>query len=264
MRYIYFTKTLQKLDVPSLIKFCKDAGLDGADMAVRPGFPVTPDNGLSELPAAVKAFADAGLVVGVVSAQTTLNDPDDKEAKQVFEATAKAELPAVKIGYFPLRSPFDENLKTARKRLEGWVKLGEKNKVQVLYHTHSGPNIGNNCASLRWLLQDFDPHHVGAYVDTGHTVINGGPIRTELDIVRPWLAMIAIKDMLWEKTDKGWAHRVVPAGEGIQNWKDVAQGLKECKFNGTISLHAEYETKDIDERKSLAKRELDFLKKQLG
>src|SRR6266849_5070124 len=103
MRYIYFTKSLQKLDVPGLIKFCKDAGLDGADMAVRPGFPVTPDNADKELSAAVKAFADAGLIIGVVSAQTTLNDPDDKESKQVFEATAKAELPGVKIGYFPLR-----------------------------------------------------------------------------------------------------------------------------------------------------------------
>jgi sugar phosphate isomerase/epimerase len=264
MRYIYFTKTLQNLDLPDVIKFCKDAGLDGADLAVRPGFPITPDNAQRLLPVAVKAFADAGLVIGLVSASTTMNDPESKEAKQVFEATAKAELSAVKLGYFPLRSPFEENLKSARMRLEGFANLAEKWKVHAYYHTHSGANIGNNAASLRWLLQDFDPHHIGAYLDTGHTVINGGPIRSELDIAKPWLSMIAIKDMIWEKKDDTWAHRVVPAGEGIQNWKDVGQGLKECKFNGTISLHAEYDTKDQEERLKLAKAELAFLKKHLG
>ena len=56
----------------------------------------------------------------------------------------------------------------------------------------------------------------------------------------------------------------MPAGDGIVRWDDVAQAVKECKFNGTISLHGEYATKDMDERKALAKRELDFLKKLLG
>jgi sugar phosphate isomerase/epimerase len=264
MRYIYFTKSLQKLDIPDLIKFCKDAGLDGADMAVRPAFPVNPENGAKELPAAVKAFADAGLVIPLVSAVTTMTDPDSKDAKLVFEAAGKAEVAAVKIGYFLWKSPFDDSLKTARKNLEGFAKLGDKNKVRVLYHTHSGTYIGNNAASLRWLLQDIDPHQVGAYLDTGHTVINGGPIRTELDIVKPWLSMIAIKDMLWDKKDKSYARRIVPAGEGIQNWNDVAQGLKDCKFNGTISLHGEYDTKSQEERLKVAKEELAFLKKHFG
>ncbi len=148
--------------------------------------------------------------------------------------------------------------------MDGFAKLAEKTKVRVLYHTHSGANIGNNAASLRWLLLDFDAHHVGAYVDTGHTVVNGGPIRTELDIVKPWLSMIAIKDMVYDKKDKGWVPRVVPAGEGIQHWNDVALGLKECKFNGSISLHGEYDAKDQDERLKLAKDELAFLKKHLN
>ena len=133
MRYLYFTKTLQKLDVPDLVKFCKEAGLDGADMAVRPGFPVNPDNALTELPTAVKAFADAGLVIGLVSASTNLIDPAGKEAKAVFEAAAKAEVPAIKIGYFPLRSPFDANLKAARTQMEGFAKTTAILNRQLAY-----------------------------------------------------------------------------------------------------------------------------------
>ena len=41
----------------------------------------------------------------------------------------------------------------------------------------------------------------------------------------------------------------MPAGEGIVKWNEVRQGLKDCKFQGTISLHGEYEAKDLDERK---------------
>jgi hypothetical protein len=47
-------------------------------------------------------------------------------------------------------------------------------------------------------------------------------------------------------------------------WSEVAQGLKEFCYQGTISLHGEYDTPDFAERKRLAKRELGFLKKHLA
>jgi len=264
MRYVYFTKELKSLDVKEMIAFCKEAGLDGVDLAVRPGYPVNPDNALTELPAAVKAFKDEGLIVGLVSASTDLNDPDSKIAKTLFEACGKAEVPALKLGYFPYRGGYEEALKSARARMAAFAKLAELTKVHACYHTHSGNYLACNGASLRLLIQDLDPHHVGAFVDTGHTAINGGPIRLELDFVRSWLSLLAIKDMAWEREKSGWAHKVVPAGEGIVHWNEVSQGLKECKFNGTISLHGEYHAADLDERKKLAKQELVFLKMQLG
>ena len=47
-------------------------------------------------------------------------------------------------------------------------------------------------------------------------------------------------------------------------WADVAAGLKDLRFSGTISLHGEYEAKDLAQRKELAKAELAFLKKHIG
>jgi sugar phosphate isomerase/epimerase len=264
MRYVYFTKTLQSLDVAGLIAFLKDVGLDGADMAVRPGFPVTPDNAATELPKAAKAFKDAGLTIGLVSAPTNLNDAEVAHSKTIFEACAKAEVPAVKIGYFSYQGKFDAALAEARRRMAGFAKLAEKTGVKVCYHTHSGNMLGNNAAGLRLLLSDLDPHHVGAFLDTGHTAVNGGPIRYELDLARQWLALLAIKDMLWEKKKDAWAAQVVPAGEGIVRWADVATGLKDVRFGGTVSLHGEYEAKDLVQRKDLARAELAFLKKHFA
>ena len=37
MQFIYFTKTLKELAPPALVDFCKETGVDGLDLAVRPG-----------------------------------------------------------------------------------------------------------------------------------------------------------------------------------------------------------------------------------
>jgi sugar phosphate isomerase/epimerase len=264
MRYVYFSKLLQGLDLKAMASFCKDVGLDGIDLTVRPGYPVTPDNAATTLPDAAKLFRDAGLDLALVSASTDLTDPEGKVARAVFEAASKAGVPAVKIGYFTYKSPFDACLKEARAKLAGFAKLAERTKVRCCYHTHSGLMLGNNTASLRLLLEDLDPHHVGAYVDTGHTAVNGGPPRMEFDTVRPWLSLVAIKDMLWEKKGAAWNYRVVPAGQGIVRFDEVGAALKQARFNGTVSLHGEYETKDLDERRELARQELALLKKHLG
>lgn len=260
MRFVYFTKTLQSLDVAGLIAFCKDVGLEGVDFAVRPGYPVTPENATAELPKAARTFKDAGLVIGLVTAPTGLNDPDSKHAQSLFEACGKSGVPAIKIGYFPYRGKFDPELAEARKKLAGFAKLAEKTGVKACYHTHSGNNLGGACAALRMLLADFDPHHIGAFVDTGHTAINGGPIRLELDMIRPWLSLLAIKDMAWQNTKQGWRSEVVPVGRGIVRWQEVGQGLKDVGFDGTVSVHGEYEAKDLAERTKLAKEELTALK----
>ncbi len=264
MRYVYFTKLLKNLDIRGLIAYCKDVGLDGVDLAVRAGYPVNPDNVATALPDAVKAFADNGLIIGLVTADTSLNDAESKTAKSLFAACGSAGVPAIKIGYFPYKPPVEDALKSARVRLAGFAKLAEATKVKACCHTHSGNYLGNNASSLRLLLQDLDPHHVGAFLDTGHTAVNGGPFPLEMDLLKPWVSLLAIKDMLWEKDKTGWKYHVVPAGEGIVHWEEVGKAVQATKFNGTVSLHGEYETKDLAERKELAKRELALLKKQFA
>ncbi len=264
MRYVYFTKELKDLDPKGLAAFCGDVGVEGVDLTVRPGYPVHPDNVTTALPEAVRILKDAGLVVGLVSLPTNPTDPEAPNVRAVFETCGKVGIPAIKIGYFPYKGNFEEALKAARARLAALAKVSERVGVKTCVHTHSGDNLGNNAAALRLLLTDLDPHHVGAYLDTGHTAVNGGPIRLELDTLRPWLSLIAIKDMLWDKGKDGWTFRVVPAGEGIVRWPDVGRGVKECKFNGTVSLHGEYPAADLARRKELAKAELAFLKMYLA
>ncbi len=260
MRYVYFTKSLPALDARGLIAFCKDVGVDGLDLAVRPGHTVHPGNVATALPALLRALRGEGLSVGLVTSTTELTNPATAEARALFDACGAAAIPAIKIGYFDYRPPFDAGLRQARARLAGFAKLAERAKVKACYHTRSGDYLGNNAAGLRLLLEGLDPHHVGAFVDTGHTAVNGGPFRMELDVVRAWLTLVAIKDMAWRK-GAGWSYHVVPVGGGIVRWPDVARALKAARFDGTVSLHGEYPAADLAERKRLARAELLALKK---
>jgi sugar phosphate isomerase/epimerase len=264
MKFVYFSKLLQELDVPALIAFCQEVGLDGVDLAVRPGYPVNPENCATALSPAAKRFREAGLSVGLVSAPTNLNDPGSATARRLIDACGAAGVPFLKIGYFPYAGNFRASVTEARRRLAGWGELGAKANVRVCYHTHSGGNLGNNAAGLRLLLDGLDPHHVGAFADTGHLSLHGGPIRMELDILGEWFCLLAIKDMAWDHGPMGWRSRVVPAGQGIVRWDETAKALKDARFAGTVSLHGEYETKDLKERKELARQELSFLKRQFA
>ena len=264
MQYIYFTKTLKDLAPSALVEFCKETGVDGLDLAVRPGYPIEPANVLLELPKFAAIMKQNKLDIPLVSAPTSLVDAESKEAKSLFEACALAGVPMIKIGYFTYKGNFSDDLQAARKKLQGFSKLAQQTKVKAVYHTHSGTNIGNNAVSLKELLTDFDPHHVGAFADTGHLAVNGGPIKMELEILRPWLSIIAIKDILWEQAKGEWAFKVIPAGSGIVRWNDVSKGIKDAKFQGTIVLHGEYEAASLPNRKDLAKKELAFLKNQFA
>jgi sugar phosphate isomerase/epimerase len=264
MQYIYFTKTLKDLAPSALVEFCKETGVDGLDLAVRPGYPIEPANVLLELPKFAAIMKQNKLDIPLVSAPTSLVDAESKEAKSLFEACALAGVPMIKFGYFTYKGNFSDDLQAARKKLQGFSKLAQQTKVKAVYHTHSGTNIGNNAVSLKELLTDFDPHHVGAFADTGHLAVNGGPIKMELEILRPWLSIIAIKDILWEQAKGDWAFKVIPAGSGIVRWNDVSKGIKDAKFQGTIVLHGEYEAASLPNRKDLAKKELAFLKNQFA
>ena len=67
MRFIMFTKHLEGLDVPGIIETLQSVGVDGADLCVRNGYPVNPENIATALPAAAKQFAAAVLSIPLVT-----------------------------------------------------------------------------------------------------------------------------------------------------------------------------------------------------
>jgi sugar phosphate isomerase/epimerase len=222
------------------------------------------DLGAEELPRAVKAFQDAGLMIGQVSGPKDFTGPDSAAARAIFEACSRAGVPGVRLGYFTYLDRFERCLADARACMAGFARLAADTNVRAVFHTHSGNCLGNNAASTRLLLQDVDPRHVGVSIDTGHLAVNGGPFRMEADILRPWINHLAIKDVIWEKKENLWEYQFVPAGEGIVRWTDVRQALEDVQFNGAATLYSVYAARDLAARKGLVKHELERVKELLG
>lgn len=250
MKLIVFSKMLSDKSVEELADLADELGIDGYDLAVRPGHPVNPDNVTTALPAAAKRFGDRGLGIPLITANTDLVDPTVPAADTLLAAMADAGAPRVKLGYYKIdlnRSYWDQVDQT-RRHLEGWGELAAKRGVQVVYHTHSNRCMGLNAGMLLHLLRGLDPARVGAYLDTGHLVGEGEEFVVATKIAAGYLSCVSLKDFnlrRGEKANHGTKVRdVVEAGLGMVDWTAVFEELKALNYDGPASIHCEFETDD--------------------
>ena len=265
MKLIVFSKMLKELGILELIQFAKDEGFSGYDMAVRPGYPVNPENVKSALPEASKRFRDEGLDIPMVTGDTGVLFPDS-DGELLIESMADAGIRRLKLGYFkfvPTDMDYWVEVEKAREALAGWQELSKQYGVKVCYHTHSQRCLGLNAGTLSHLLTGFDPQNIGAFLDAGHLRAEGEEFDVAVSIVRDYLSMVAVKDFLLERVDKsnhGSVRRsVVEAGKGMCDWTSIFEELKRIEFDGPISIHCEFEV-DQEEMFSAIKREVAFFK----
>ena len=148
---IMFTKHLEGLDLGAIITSLKSANVAGADLAVRHGCPVDPDNISTALPEAAKAFADEGLVIPLVTGPTDFNQPDIQYAERFYGACGEAGVGHIKLGYWHWKPEkhYWNQLDEVRGHLDGFQKVSDKTWVKTVVHNHSGKSMGlNSCAAM--------------------------------------------------------------------------------------------------------------------
>jgi sugar phosphate isomerase/epimerase len=249
----------------------KQLGMTGPDLTVRPGGLVLPEKVAEDLPKAVTAFRDASLSVPMIS--TGLTTADDAAAKATLTTAAQLGIRYYKLGYYSYSDAANwrTELEATRKKLEGLMQINRRLGMVAGFHNHAGANIGGALWDSWELLDGLDPGAIGFYFDPAQATIEGGNHAWKLNFLRiaPRLAMVAIKDFVWEKNDGRWRTRWVPLGEGMVRWNEFLPLLVRIPFDGPISLHIEYDpggnTKADRFEKSLAaaERDLKFLRSQL-
>ena len=195
LTYIVFTKHLEGLDVPQLIDALQAIGVQGADLCVRDGYPVNPDNVTTALPEAARRFADAGLCIPLVTAPGDFNRPDIDYAERYYAALGEAGVAHVKLGYWHWQPdvPYWTQLDEVRGFMKGFQALSEKYGVKTVIHNHSGASMGLNACAAMNIVKDCDPQYVGVFADPGHLSLCGEPIAMALDIVRSHLCLVALE-----------------------------------------------------------------------
>jgi len=263
LKYVFFTKTLKGLGVPALIDALRGVGADGADLCVRDGYPVNPANVRRELPGVARRFHDAGLTVAMVTAPTDLHDPASPQAEELFAGCHDAGVPYVKPGYWAFRpGPFAPQLDAARRELAGWQKLAQRFGVRCCVHIHSGSYLTINTAAALLLVSGTAPEQIGLYLDPGHLALNGEPAPMAVSMAGKRLSLVAVKDLMWERTDDVRVRRVVcrPLGEGFVDWRQWMRELASVRFQGPLSFHSEYEGLSDPQMLEQAKRDIRYLR----
>jgi len=270
MQFIMFTKHLEGLDLAQIIEALHSVGVQGADLCVRPGYPVNPDNAASALPAAACQFAEAGLSIPLVTVATSLNQPVHADAAPLYAACAEAGVQHIKIGYWRWSSgqSYAAALADARNHLAGFAQLSQQHGVQTVVHTHSGAYLGLNASAALQLVEGFDPQHVGIFADTGHLSVCGEPIDMALHMVRDYLAVVSFKDLARIRTlQEGrtqWQTEVVRMGRGFVDWPTALHTLRAIDYAGPVSFHSEYSGEPPASVIDLARCDVRFVQRLLA
>lgn len=244
MQLAMFAKMVQDYGLEKAAATMADMGFQGMDLTVRTGGFILPEDARTELPAVIETVNAAGLTVPMIT--TEITSGDHEYAEDILGTGAEFGVTRYKLGYWryhygKLLEEFDQ----ARRDLDGIEKLAEKHGVCCCIHSHSGTFLSGNATLVWLLLKDRNPEHVGAYLDPGHMIVEGGKSGWEMgiDLLRNYTQMVAVKDFGWSQAEPGskqWVARLVPLSEGMVPWPEVFAKLADAGFDGVVSVHSEY------------------------
>ena len=247
MKLILFSKMLKDRSIDALADLAAFLGIDGYDLAVRPGHPVNPDNVAEALPRAAATLRARGFDIPMITANTDLVDATAVGVDTLLAAMAAAEVPRVKLGYYKidLSADYWAAVDVCREKLASWGEKARSHGVQVLYHTHSNRCMGLNAGMLAHLLRGLDPRGVGAYLDTGHLTGEGEEFAVALAMQKEHLSAVSLKDFLLQREVHNGhgrkARNVVEAGQGMTDFTAAFECLHGNGYTGPASIHCEFE-----------------------
>lgn len=260
-----FSKKLIDYDFEGLARVLSDLGLDGVDLTVRPGGHISPESVSEELPRAVDVMSSHGLEVAMVT--TAITSADEPNAKDVFRVASECGIRFLKLGYWSYRGfgNVSEQVGEVRGGLVGLSRLASEYGIVAGVHIHSGQYMTATAGLVSRLLEGLDTENVGAYIDPGHMVLEGGLSgwMIGMDLLRDVTRMVAVKDFGWEMVPgqpKRWRVKHLPLSEGMVPWKEVFTYLRRMSFDGPISLHSEYQGMSSEEIISQTSRDIAYLR----
>lgn len=271
-----FTKCLQFLNFEQIAEVLARLEFDGADITLRPGGQIEPENAKIELPKAVKTLQKAG--VGIPMMTTAVTDAEDKLSVETLNVAADSGIKYYRMGWlaYDFSKSIQQNLDIYKTQLEKLARLNEKLGIHGGYQNHSGLHVGAPVWDLYELLKDVDPKYLGVQYDIRHATTEGGySWLLGMKRVEPWIRTICIKDFVWGKNEKGeWKHENVMLGEGMVKFDEFLKEYATLKVEAPISMHFEYDlggaeagkteiTMDPEKIYSMMKTDLEWFRKSL-
>ena len=268
-----FTKCLQFLNFDQIAEVLARLEFDGADITLRPGGQIEPENAKAELPKAVKTLQKSGISMPLMV--TAVTDTDNLVDVELLQVAADSGVHHYRMGWLPydLTKTIQQNLDSFKGKFERLAKLNEKLGIHGGYQNHSGLHVGAPVWDLYDLVKDVNPKYLGVQYDIRHAVTEGGySWLLGMKRVEPWIRTICIKDFVWGKDPKGaWRHQNVLLGEGMVNFDEFLKEYGSLNIEAPISIHFEYDlggaesgkketTMDTEKIYGMMKKDLDWFR----
>ncbi len=238
-----FSKHLQFLDYIDLGKAVKDMGFAGADLTVRPGGHVLPQNVTTELPKAVDALRNAGVESKMMT--TAITDASDPVNQNVLETAAHQGIQYYRLGWFkyPETGSIEEAVEGFNQKTIEIARLNERCGIYGSYQNHSGAYYsGASLWELKKILEQTSLPHQGCQFDIRHAVVEGGlSWPTSFRIIKDRINTIVLKDFKWVQESGQWKLLNTPIGEGMVDFDAYFKLLKTNNISVPVSLHLEYD-----------------------
>jgi sugar phosphate isomerase/epimerase len=223
--------------LPALADKLAALGVDGVELAVRPGYQVTPETAAAGLKDAVGILGARGLRILSIASVAD---------EATIAACGDAGVPLIRI-----MAPIDMTLgylgsvTRLQRRLDALLPALDRYGVTIGVQNHYGLFVGS-AVGLLHLLQPFDRRLVCAVLDMAHCAVDGEPVALAVDIVKDRLnGLVNFKSAYHARVSnpedeavfavKWTTHRY-----GGYSWREFARALDGIGYAGTYCLPAEY------------------------
>lgn len=238
----YFTKHLQWLDFDDLGMALKEAGFDGADLTVRGGGHVEPEQAANILPRAVSALEKHGISTPMVV--TRISNPDEKGVADLIRTLANNGVRYYRMGYlnYDYTISMEKNIDAFHGILARLAEINAKHGICGAYQNHAGNRLGASIWDLLLALKGIDPDHLGCQFDVRHATFEGGRSwENDFRAIKDHVRTTVVKDFHWIKKDDGsWTNNNTLMGEGMVDFKKYFRLYRELNIEGPVSNHSEY------------------------
>lgn len=237
-----FSKHLQFLNYQEMAAAVADIGYAGVDLAVRPGGHVLPERVADDLPKAVEALRNQGVLVNLMT--TAVTNSLDATHRQVLETAAAQGITDYRMGYlsYPKEGAIPEALADFQEQMEELAIFNQQLGIRGAYQNHAGKRVGAMIWDIYHLLGKADPTALGCQYDIRHAMVEGGMSwEVGLRLIRPHIHTIVLKDFVWQKAGGQWRVVNVPLGEGMVDFPGYFRILKEYGVQVPASMHLEYD-----------------------
>ena len=236
-RITVFTKPWRTLSLGALADRIAGFGADGVELTVRDGYQVTPENVAEQLPVAVNALAERGLVVSSVAAPVS-----EAVIRAMGESGGRLLRVCVgidmRLGYQASVAKFrDEVIRAAPALRAGGVRVGIQN--------HCGHSVAS-ALGIMHLLEALAADLAAAVLDFAHCALDGEPVDMAVDIVRDRLALVNFKNACRvringpDEPEAAWQVLWTTARHGGYSWRAAVESLRAAGYDGDLCLPGEY------------------------